>query len=61
MGKPYAEVFALLNEDEGDKVGDPIRDAFITDAVQSRGGTATLLARDGRKYYVEENASPIRG
>jgi diguanylate cyclase len=59
-GIPYKEVFALSHEQAGMNIKDPIEDAMITQTVQEMENHAVLTSRDGKRYYLEDSAAPIK-
>ncbi len=59
-GMPYKEVFALSHEQTGMNIKDPIEDAMKTQTVQEMENHAILTSRDGKRYYLEDSAAPIK-
>ncbi len=59
-GMPYKEVFALSHEQAGMNIKDPIEDAMKTQTVQEMENHAILTSRDGKRYYLEDSAAPIK-
>ncbi len=59
-GLPYKAVFALSHEKAEATINDPIEDALKTQAVQEMENHAVLTSRDGRRYYLEDSAAPIK-
>ncbi|MBC3898602.1 diguanylate cyclase [Acetobacterium malicum] len=59
MGKHYSQVFVLEHEKDSGVVPDPIEEAFKDNTLHEFDSQAVLLARDGRKYHLEESVAPI--
>ncbi|KUO64075.1 MAG: hypothetical protein APF84_08170 [Gracilibacter sp. BRH_c7a] len=59
VGKHYKEVFVLSHERDGAMINDPIGEVFETNTIREMDNHAMLTAKDGRKYHVEDSASPI--
>lgn len=60
VGRHYKEVFKLSHEDEVGDIADPIKAVYETDMIQELGNNAVLTSKDGKKYYLEDSAAPIR-
>ena len=60
FGLPYKEVFSLSHEQTGKQIKDPIEDALTTQTMQEMENHAILTSRDGRRYYLEDSAAPIK-
>ncbi len=60
VGLPYKDVFALSHEQAGVDIKDPIEDALRTQTIQEMENHAILTSRDGRRYYLEDSAAPIK-
>lgn len=59
MGKHYSQVFVLEHEKDSGVVPDPIEEAFKDNTLNEFDSQAVLIARDGRKYHLEESVAPI--
>ncbi len=59
-GKHYTQVFMLSHEMEGYEINDPVNEALLTGQVQELGNHAVLTAKDGKKYFLEDSAAPIK-
>ncbi|MEL7568386.1 MAG: GAF domain-containing protein, partial [Dehalobacterium sp.] len=60
VGKHYKEVFVLSHENEELTINDPIEGVLTTNARQELGNHAMLTSRNGKKYYLEDSAAPIK-
>jgi len=60
VGLPYKDVFALTHEQPGMSIKDPIENALITQTVQEMENHAILTSKDGKRYYLEDSAAPIK-
>ncbi len=60
VGRHYKAVFVLSHEYEGSEIMDPIAAALETDAIHEMGNSAVLTSKEGKKFYVEDSAAPIR-
>ena len=59
-GKHYKQVFILSHEQEGEHINDPIQQVFESDQIVELGNHAMLTSKDGKKYYLEDSAAPIK-
>ncbi len=59
IGKYYKEVFVLSHEQDGVSIEDPIEKVFDTRDVQQLGNHAILTSKYGKKYNLEDSASPF--
>jgi diguanylate cyclase (GGDEF)-like protein/PAS domain S-box-containing protein len=59
-GKPFAEVFVLLNELTREPLQDPVEEAIVTGRAVRMVNHALLVARDGTERPVADSAAPIR-
>jgi len=59
-GRHYKEVLVLSHENQNLSINDPIERVLKTDTVQELDKEAVLTSRDGKKYYLEDSAAPIK-
>jgi diguanylate cyclase (GGDEF)-like protein/PAS domain S-box-containing protein len=59
-GKPFAEVFVLLNELTREPLQDPVEEAIVTGRTVRMANHALLVARDGTERPVADSAAPMR-
>jgi len=59
-GRHYGDVFSLSHENPEEKMADPILTVFETDMVQEMENSAVLTSRNGRRYYIEDSAAPVK-
>lgn len=60
QGRHYKEVFILSHEQPGLTISDPVEGVFTTDQVQELENHALLISRNGKQYYLEDSAAPIK-
>jgi len=60
QGVPIERIFVIHNEDSGEVVENPVREALRADKVVSLANHTTLTARDGRRFPIDDSAAPIR-
>jgi PleD family two-component response regulator len=60
MGSHYSNVFYLTSEAEGSDIEDPIERVFKSDALYEMDNHAVLVSREGKRYYLEDSAAPIK-
>lgn len=58
-GTNYKEVFILSHEQEGQPVTDLIEKVFAAGKAGEAGDNIILIAKDGERYHLEDNVSPI--
>lgn len=58
-GADYREVFCLAHEEEGRHVFDPVAQVLQTGEAHELENHTILIARDGRRYHIENSASPV--
>lgn len=59
-GKHYNDVFYVSHENENLKIIDPVQRVLDSDSMQKLSDNIVLTSRDGRRYYLEDSASPIK-
>ncbi|HTX22023.1 MAG TPA: CHASE domain-containing protein [Candidatus Aquilonibacter sp.] len=60
-GKPLAEVFRLIHEENRKTAADPVEGVLTTGKVVELGNHILLVARDGTERAIADSAAPIRG
>ncbi len=58
-GVNYNEVFVLSHEQQGLEVSDPIKQVFLSNAIETLGNHAVLTSKTGKTYLLEDSAAPI--
>ncbi len=59
IGKPIEEVLLFAREDTLEPIVNPIRRALLTKTKVSLENHTVLTSRDGRKFVVDDSATPI--
>jgi len=60
VGRPVAEVFRVISEDQRADVADPVAQVIATGEVVGLANHTLLLTRDGREIPIHDRAAPIR-
>ena len=60
IGRPVAEVFAVIDEATGEPAPNPVAECLDTLERVSRPGGTVLVSRDGRRRDVRETVTPVR-
>ena len=58
-GKPLTEVFSIQNETTGQPVENPVERVLVTGRVVGLANHTVLVARDGRRFPIDDSAAPI--
>ncbi|MGC4075703.1 MAG: PAS domain-containing protein [Rubrivivax sp.] len=61
LGRPLAEVFCIVNQRSGETVANPAERVVATGHIVELANDTALLARDGRRLFIEDSAAPIPG
>src|SRR5216683_1582893 len=61
QGQPLETVFPILGEQTGQPVENPVARVLREGAVAGLGNHTVLVARDGTRTPIDDNAAPIRG
>ena len=59
-GRPLADVFRIVNEQDGSPVEDPVRKALRSAAVVGLANHTVLVGPDGSNIPIDDSAAPIR-
>ena len=59
-GKPFAEIFKLLNEESGEPVEDPVAKVIETGKIIGLANHTVLITKDGRRKPIADSAAPIK-
>ncbi len=59
-GRPFAEVFHIVNEKTREKVDNPVRRVLIEGTVIGLANHTLLISRDGMERPIADSAAPIR-
>ena len=59
-GKPFDEVFQIINEDTGEPIESPFEIVKREGNVVGLANHTVLITRDGRKLPIEDSGAPIR-
>lgn len=59
-GRPLADVFNIVDEETGDMVEDPVKKCIREGSITGIANHTELIHRDGRRFSIEDSASPIR-
>lgn len=60
IGKPFEEVFNITCEDRSVVIENPVKKALETNQIVELANHTLLLSKDGKQYYIEDSASPIK-
>ena len=60
LGRPYGEVFSIINEQTREPADDIVARVLREARVALLGNHTALVARDGREIPIEDSAAPIR-
>jgi len=60
VGRPFAEVFRIVNAYTREPCDDPVAKVLATGAIIGLANHTTLLARDGAEYQIADSAAPIK-
>ncbi|MDR3553575.1 MAG: PAS domain S-box protein [Syntrophobacteraceae bacterium] len=58
-GKPFAEVFPILNEQTRQPAKDPVASVLRDGAIVGLANHTVLISRDGREFAIADSAAPI--
>jgi len=61
LGRPLVEVFRIVNQRSGETVPNPAEQVIATGRIVELANDTALLARDGRRLFIEDSAAPIPG
>lgn len=61
LGKPVEEVFAIVNEETGQQVENPVRRVVREGTVVGLANHTLLIARDGARRPIADSGAPVRG
>ncbi|MBK1712461.1 hybrid sensor histidine kinase/response regulator [Rubrivivax gelatinosus] len=61
FGRPLAEVLRIFNQTSGEPVANPAETVLATGRIVELANDTALIARDGRRLYIEDSAAPIPG
>ncbi|MDN5302947.1 MAG: diguanylate cyclase, partial [Thermoanaerobacteraceae bacterium] len=59
-GRPFAQVFKLVNETTGEEAKDPVEKVLETGKITGLANHTALIAKDGRKIPIADSAAPIK-
>ncbi|HHY39842.1 MAG TPA: PAS domain S-box protein [Syntrophaceticus sp.] len=59
-GKPFSEIFKLLNEESGEPVEDPVAKVIETGKIIGLANHTVLITKDGRRRPIADSAAPIQ-
>ena len=59
-GRPFSEIFKIVNSHSRETGTDPVQKVLETGNVQGLANHTILISRDGREYQIADSASPIR-
>ncbi len=59
-GRPFAQVFKLVNETTGEEAKDPVEKVLETGKITGLANHTALIAKDGRKIPIADSAVPIK-
>lgn len=59
-GRPFADVFQLINEETGKPVENPIQKVLDSGRIIGLANHTVLLTRNGRKLPIADSAAPIK-
>jgi len=60
LGKPFQDVFHIICEDCGIELENPVKRALETNQTVEITNHTLLMSRNGKQYYIEDTASPIK-
>jgi len=60
-GRPFGEVFHIVNSRTGRPAPNPVETVLRSGQVIELANHTMLLARDGNRYHIADSAAPIRG
>lgn len=60
IGKPFDEVFHITCENPGKEIDNPVKKALEIDQMVELANHTLLISKDGKQYYIEDTASPIK-
>ena len=60
MGRPFKEIFRIINEFTRKKVESPIGKVFENEKIVELANHTVLIARDGTERSIEDTAAPVR-
>ncbi len=60
VGRPLAEVFAIVDQDSRLPAGDPVAICLQRRPAEGSAGNLALVGRDGIEHAIEESTAPIR-
>lgn len=61
IGRDVEEVFNIVNEATGEKVESPAKKVLREGKIVGLANHTILIARDGRKIFIDDSGAPIRG
>lgn len=59
-GEQYQNVFILSHEQVGRSIQDPVERALAMDHAVEMENHAVLISRNGKRYYLEDSAAPVK-
>ncbi|HJZ12031.1 MAG TPA: PAS domain-containing protein, partial [Acidobacteriota bacterium] len=60
LDKPLEQVFAIVEESTQQPLESPVRQVIERQQAVAAGPDTTLISREGRRFTIELNASPVR-
>ncbi len=60
LGKPFAEIFNIINEKTKAKTENPITKVLATGNIVELANHTMLINKDGKEFAIEDSAAPIR-
>ncbi|MGI6149727.1 MAG: diguanylate cyclase [Firmicutes bacterium] len=60
LGRPFAEVFTIVNSQTRKVCSDPVAKVLVTGGVVGLANHTTLIARDGNEYQIADSAAPVK-
>ena len=60
LGRPFGDVFRIVNETTREPVADPVAKVLAEGVVVGLANHTVLIARDGREHAIDDSAAPIR-
>ena len=59
-GRPLADVFRIVREDDGRHVENPVECVLAAGRTREPAGHTVLLSRDGTRWPIDHSAAPVR-
>lgn len=60
LGKPFDQIFNIVNEFTREKTNSPVTEVFETERIVELSNHTLLISKDGTERSIEDTAAPIR-